>query len=74
MGRDRLLRQILRERFLLTLRGGEAFEGLLIDADDKTVRLGAVYAVDEKSRAPVDGEMFVPRAEILYMIRAGAQA
>jgi hypothetical protein len=34
--RDRLIRQALRERFVVTLRSGETFDGLLLDADDKT--------------------------------------
>jgi hypothetical protein len=63
---------MLRERFVITLVSGETFDGLLIDADEKTVRLGNVFAVTEKSRVSVDGELYVPRPEILYFQKASS--
>lgn len=69
--RDRLVRQVLRERFVFTLRTGESFDGLLLDADEKTIRLGSAVALDGKNRALVDGELYVPRAEVVYMQRPG---
>jgi hypothetical protein len=74
MGRDRLLKHLLRERFVITLRGGESFDGLLVDADEKTVRLASAFALGEKSRVSVDGELFIPRAEIVYLQKPGASA
>ena len=71
---DRLLRGLLRERFVVTLRNGAAFDGLLIDADDKTVRLADAFGIDGRNRVKVDGEMFIPRAEIVYMQKPGASA
>ena len=73
-GRDKLIRQALRERFVLTLRGGESFGGLLLEADDKTFVLDDAYALDGKNRVSVDGRMFVPRAEVVYMQKPGAIA
>lgn len=71
MRRDRLLKQLLRDRFVVTLRGGQSFDGLLVDADDKTVRLVDAFALDGKNRAAVDGDLFIPRAEIVYLQRPG---
>lgn len=69
--RDKLVRQALRERFIVTLSNGSAFEGLLIDADEKTFRFGNAFAIDGSSRVRVDGELFLPRAEVLYLQKPG---
>jgi len=74
MRKDRLLRQLLRERFVVTLRHGESFDGLLADADDKTVRLVDAFALDGKNRVSVDGDLFIPRGEVVYMQRPGVSA
>jgi len=71
---DRLLRGLLRERFVVTLRNGAAFDGLLIDADDKTARLADAFGIDGRNRVKVDGELFIPRAEIVYLQRPGVSA
>ena len=68
---DRLVRGVLRERFVLTLRSGETFDGLLVDADVKTFRLANAWAVDGKNRVSVDGELFVPRDQVVYMQKPG---
>lgn len=72
--RDRLVRQCLRDRFVVTLRTKETFEGLLIDADDKTVHLSDAHLIDGSSSLSVDGDLFLPRAEVVYMQRPGARA
>ena len=66
---DRLMRQALRERFVVTMSTKETFEGLLLDADDKTVRLVDAFAIDGSSRISVDGDLYLPRAEVSYMQR-----
>ena len=69
---DRLVRSLLRERFVVTLRSGETFDGLLVDADVKTFRMANAQAVDAKgSRVGVDGELFVPRDQVSYFQRPG---
>lgn len=69
--RDQLLRRMLRERFIVTLRTGEAFDGLLIDVDEKTLRLGNAVVVAANGRhTPVDGELYVPRTEVIYLQRS----
>lgn len=72
IGRDRLVRQALRERFVATLRGGESFDGLLIEADEKTYRFANAWALDGRNRTQVDGELFIPRDEVIYLQKPGA--
>ena len=67
MNGDRLVKRALRERFVVTMQGGETFEGLLLDADDKTVRVTQAYLLDGKSRISVDGDLYLPRFEVAYM-------
>jgi hypothetical protein len=74
MNRDKLVRRVLRERFVATLRGGDAFEGLLLDADDKTFRFADAHKLDARGSVPVDGELYLPRSEVLYLQKSGAVA
>jgi len=74
MNRDKLVRQALRERFVATLKGGETFDGLLVAADEKTFRFVDAFAVDGKNRVRVDGELFLPRAEVAYLQKPGGSA
>lgn len=76
MGRgDKLIRSVLRERFIFTLRNGASFDGLLVEADEKSFRLANASAVDgNKPSQPVDGELFIPRAEVVYMQKPGVSA
>lgn len=69
--RDKLIRQSLRERFVITLKGGETFDGLLVDADEKTLRLVNVAAVGKTSRVSLDGELFIPRSDVAYLQKPG---
>lgn len=68
-GRDRLIRQTLRERFVVTMKSGATFEGLLLDADDRTVVLVESFALDENGRHRVDGSMYLARSDVDYMQR-----
>lgn len=70
--RDSLLRQLLRERFVVTLKTGEAFDGLLDRWDESTLELINPTAVSEKTRVPVDGRIYVPRDQVAYMQRPTA--
>lgn len=65
--RDRLVRKSLRTRFVVTMRGGSSFEGLLLEVDDRTLILADAYAVDAQSRTKVDGALYLPRGEVAYM-------
>lgn len=69
MRRDRVLRQHLRERFVVTLRSGETFDGLLERCDESTIEFVDAYAVTERNRLEVDGRLFIERRHIAYMQR-----
>lgn len=69
--RDVLVRRAVKERFVATLRGGETFDGLLIAADAKTFRFADAWALDGKDKVSVDGELFLPRSEVLYLQKPG---
>lgn len=69
---DRLIRQCLRERFVVTMHSKETFEGILLDADDKTVVLVDAFALTGRDRLAVDGTLYLPRAEVSYLQRPGA--
>lgn len=71
MRRDRLIRQALRDRFVVTMSGGESFEGLLLEADEKTLHLVEARALDGKSTVPVDGALFLPRDRVSYLQKPG---
>jgi hypothetical protein len=72
MSRDRLLKQYLRERFVITLKTGETFDGLLDSWDETTLELLDPYAVGENTRVAVDGRLYLPRAQVAYMQRPEA--
>ena len=65
--RDRLLRQVHLQRFIVTLTSGETFDGLLADVDDNSVKLVGAFAVDANNRETVDGDLYLPRSKVLYM-------
>jgi small nuclear ribonucleoprotein (snRNP)-like protein len=67
--RDRLLQRLVRERFVVTLKSGDTFDGLLDELDDHTVVLVDPYAVTERARTSVDGKMYLPRDHVAYMQR-----
>lgn len=65
--RDRLLRGLLHDRLVVTLRSGETFDGLFIEADERVIRLANADLVTEKSRVSVDGDLYLPRYDVIYM-------
>lgn len=68
MRADRLIRQHYRDRYLVTLASGEAFEGLLIDLDPSHIVLAdAVSVRPDGERISVDGRLWLPRPNVLYM-------
>lgn len=65
--RDRILRGLIHDRLVVTLRTGETFDGLLVEADDRVLRLANADLVSEKARVSVDGDLYLPRYEVIYM-------
>jgi small nuclear ribonucleoprotein (snRNP)-like protein len=64
---DRILKRLLRERFLVTLKNGEAFDGLLVEADTYTLRLANAFVVQKAGRLEVNGDLYIPRADVAYL-------
>ena len=69
MARDRLLKGLLRERLLVTLRTGETFDGLLDDWDERNLLLVDAYAVTKTDRVSVDGGLWLQRDNMSYAQR-----
>lgn len=72
LSRPRLLRSRLRSRFVVTLKSGAAFDGLLYASDARTWVLRnaqALGAGDRDADVPVDGEVVLLVAEIDYAQR-----
>lgn len=68
--RDRLLKSLLRERFLVTLKTGETFDGLLDQWDERNLLFVDTYAVTEKARVQLDGSgLWLQRENVAYMQR-----
>ena len=59
------------DRYVVTLVSGETFEGLLSSADGGVLRFVDAYALDDKSRIKVDGELFLDRVNVAYMQKPG---
>lgn len=65
---DRLIRNAVRKRYLVTLEGDEALEGVLIDSDANHLVLADVGAMAaDGARRPVDGQVWIPRARVRYL-------
>lgn len=68
MRADRLLREHTRTRYLVTLIGGDAFDGVLVDHDEQHLVLADCEQVAPSGdRARVDGTLWLPRITVAYM-------
>jgi hypothetical protein len=72
MARDRLLKTLLRERFVVTMTSGEAFDGLLDRYDESHIELVDASAHLKDGKVRVDGRLYLPRAQVAYMQRPEA--
>jgi hypothetical protein len=67
---DKVVRQHIRSRFLITMKAGLTWDGVLYDADPSTLVLRDAAAVNgDGSKVPADGEVFLPRHDVAYMQR-----
>lgn len=65
---DRLIRKALRTRYLITLTSGDAFDGILLEADERHyVLVDAEQILPDRSRVKVDGELWLPRLNVDYL-------
>lgn len=69
MRRDGLVRRALRSRFVVTLSGGESFEGLLIEVDERTLVLADAFLLDGRNKVKADGALYLPRDRVSYLQR-----
>lgn len=73
MNRDRLLKRLVRERFVATLLSGETFDGLLDRFDASHLELVDAHALDKTGkRVAIDGRLYLPRAQVAYLQRPEA--
>lgn len=66
----RLIRDRLRHRVVITLKDGQAFDGVLYAADSEAVVLRNAEGVamgEKRTNLPVDGEVLILRADIAYL-------
>jgi hypothetical protein len=67
------MRGLVRHRFIVTMVDGQAFDGLLMEADDHSVVLRDAKALvkegAEVKSVPADGEIVLPRARVAYLQR-----
>jgi hypothetical protein len=71
---DRLLRDRLRDRFVVTTVDDRTFDGLLAAIDERSVVLVEAAAIAANGdRAPVDGELILRRDQVAYLQRPPGQ-
>lgn len=71
--RSRILTERLAQRVIVTLKNGDAFEGVLWDADDRCWVLRsaeALGAAKDGKPLPLDGEVLVLSVDILHVQRS----
>ncbi len=71
-GRPALVRSRVRSRFVVTLKTGEAFDGVLYAADSQAWVLRGVQALgagEAGSTVPVDGELVILVDDIAFAQR-----
>lgn len=67
---NHIIRQHLRRKVLATLKTGEAFGGVLFDADREAVVIRnceLLEAGTDRTAVPVDGELVILRADLAYL-------
>lgn len=72
MSRSRILSSRFRDRVLVTLKTGAAFDGILYSADKSAIVLRQVSAVGEgenKTNLPLDGELILMLADVAWLQR-----
>ena len=68
VGRDRLVKLALRNRFLVTTDTEEAFDGVLVDWNENFFVLEDAWSVaGSGDRLRIDTALWLPRPRIKYM-------
>jgi len=72
MRRDRILRGLVHQRFVVTDVDGHGYRGLLADADDRVLRLVDTATMGPAGQlVPIDGDFFLERSRVAYMQQIG---
>lgn len=67
---DSVLRRRRRAQWMVTLKDGTAFRGVLSDHDRRSIVLSdAEHYSDETTRVPVDGEVVILLGDVKYAQR-----
>jgi hypothetical protein len=67
-----LIRRALRDRFVVTLITGEAFDGVLLEADDRHYVLAdAAQITAAGDRVQVDGKLWLQHGDVAYLQQPG---
>lgn len=65
---DRIVRNAIRSRYIVTTVNEETFDGVLLDADAKTIVLADVVQIAASgARASVAGQLILPRDTVKYL-------
>ena len=72
MSRDRLLKQMVRDRFVITLLNGQTFDGLLDRFDATHLELVDSHQITAEGKHPIDGRFYLPRVQVAFMQRPEA--
>lgn len=71
MRADRVVKQYLRTRFGVTMKSGQTWSGVLLEADALTLRLSEARLINpDGTETAADGSVLLPRADVAYMQRA----
>jgi len=67
---DRILQRLVRTRFLVATRTGATWDGVLMEADERSVVLRDAKVIGtDGTETPADGEVLIPRGDVAYMQR-----
>lgn len=67
---DRIVTDHLREKYVVTLKSGETFDGVLTDADGRSVVLAQARSLSsDRDPFMIDGCLVLARADIRYFQR-----
>jgi small nuclear ribonucleoprotein (snRNP)-like protein len=70
-GRDRLIRDRMRQKVVVTLKSQATFSGVLFEVDDRSLVLRNAQALGEGDPGivPLDGEVVLARADVEFLQR-----
>ncbi|AHH98322.1 hypothetical protein [Kutzneria albida] len=68
-GRDRLVKQVVRERFVVTPVSGPTFTAVLVDADRTSMHFTDVAVLSDGVERPARGELYIARRNVAYLQR-----